>query len=187
MCNFSRKVCFFDIVILWLGRVEEERGPGGGGHLYFRLDIILIIGLSKNTLNTYFSGMKIDPKYAFLHVFFLICPSCPFQNLLLWSKTHPFFSPLLHIFAPLNNVHAYIALSWKTTLIMWFFLRGWYPTSNASGPPGREGYLQFPLKMVPVYRRNKQTSKQTNKDFVRIINHFLSDIKAGFLSITEFY
>ena len=38
-----------------------------GGHLYFRLDIIRVKGLSKHTLNTYFSGMKIDPKYAFLH------------------------------------------------------------------------------------------------------------------------
>ena len=38
---------------------------GGGGHLYFRLDIIRVKGLSKHTLNTYFSGMKIDPKYAF--------------------------------------------------------------------------------------------------------------------------
>ena len=51
------------------------------GHLYIRLDVILVNGLSKHTLNTYFSGMKIDPKYAFLHVFFLICASCFFQNL----------------------------------------------------------------------------------------------------------
>ena len=42
---------------------------GGGGHLYFRLDIFLIKGHSKHTLNTYFSGMKIDPKYVFLHEF----------------------------------------------------------------------------------------------------------------------
>ena len=41
---------------------------GGGGHLYFRLDNILVKGLSKHTLNTYFSGMKKDPKYVFLHV-----------------------------------------------------------------------------------------------------------------------
>ena len=53
----------------------------GGVHLYFRLDIILVKGLSKHILNTYFSGMKVDPKYAFLHAFFLICVSCPFQNL----------------------------------------------------------------------------------------------------------
>ena len=46
---------------------------------------------TKSTLITYFSGMKIDPNYAFLHAFFLICPSCPFQNLSIWPKTHPFF------------------------------------------------------------------------------------------------
>ena len=62
----------------------------GGGHLYFRLVIILVKGPSKHTLNTYFSGMKIDPKYVFLHVFFLICPSCPFQNLSIWPKSHLF-------------------------------------------------------------------------------------------------
>ena len=44
----------------------------GGGHLYLKLDIIRVKGLSKHTLNTYFSGMKIDPKYAFLHAFFII-------------------------------------------------------------------------------------------------------------------
>ena len=71
----------------------------GGGHLYFKLDIILVIGLSKHTLNTYFSGMKIDPKYVFLHVFLLICPSCPFQNLSIWPKTHP-FSNFTHFCTP---------------------------------------------------------------------------------------
>ena len=65
-------------------------GPEGG-HLYFRLDIIRVKGLAKHTLNTYFSGMKIAPKYAFLHAFFLIWVSCPFQNLSIWSKTYPFF------------------------------------------------------------------------------------------------
>ena len=63
----------------------------GGGHLYFRLDIILVKGLSKHNLNAYFSGMKIDPKYAFLHAFFLIWASCPFQNLSIWPKTYLFF------------------------------------------------------------------------------------------------
>ena len=53
--------------------------------------IRLVHGHTKSTLITYFSGMKIDPKYAFLHAFFLICPSCPFQNLSIWPKTHPFF------------------------------------------------------------------------------------------------
>ena len=69
-------------------RKGDERCPGG--HLYFRLDIILVKRLSKHTLNTYFSGMKIDPK-KILHAFFLICVSCPFQNLSIWPKTYPFF------------------------------------------------------------------------------------------------
>ena len=49
----------------------------GGGNLYFGVDIILIKGLSKCTLSTYFPSMKIDPNFA---CFSLIFP-CPFQNL----------------------------------------------------------------------------------------------------------
>ena len=56
---------YFKII---LGYVDVEIARGG--HLYFRLDIIRIKGLSKHTLNTYFAGMKIDPKYVFLHAFF---------------------------------------------------------------------------------------------------------------------
>ena len=38
------------------------------------------------------------------------------------TKNTPFFfSPILHVFAPLNDVRAYIAWSWKTTLITWIF------------------------------------------------------------------
>ena len=37
---------------------------GGGGHMYFRLDIILVKELWKHTLNMYFSGMKIGKKYT---------------------------------------------------------------------------------------------------------------------------
>ena len=36
------------------------------------------------------------------------------------TKNIPFF-PILHVFAPLNDVRAYIAWSWKTTLITWIF------------------------------------------------------------------
>ena len=97
--------------------------------------IRLVHGHTKSTLITYFSGMKIDPKYAFLNAFFLICPLCPFQNLSTWPKTQPFF-PILHVFAPLNDVRAYSAWSWKTTLITWIFGRAWYPPWHSSGPPG---------------------------------------------------
>ena len=62
-----------------------------GGTRMGRRGIRLVHGLTKSTLIMYFSGMKIDPKYAFLHAFFLICLSCLFQNLSIWPKTHPFF------------------------------------------------------------------------------------------------
>ena len=111
--------------------------PQGGGHLYFRLDIIRVKELSKHTLNTYFSGMKIDPKYAFLHAFFLILSVMSIPKFVNITKNIPFFL-ILHVFAPLNDVRAYIAWSWKTTLITWIFLRGWYPTSDTNGPPPRD-------------------------------------------------
>ena len=72
--------------------------------------------------------------------FSLICPSCP-SKIRHMTKNIPFF-PILHVFAPLNDVRAYIAWSWKTTLITWFFLRGWYPTSNTSGPPRESDVIQ---------------------------------------------
>ena len=38
-----------------------QQQVGGNTCIYVRLDIILVKGLSKHTLNMYFSGMKIDP------------------------------------------------------------------------------------------------------------------------------
>ena len=100
--------------------------------------IRLVHGHTKSTQITYFSGMKIDPKYAFLHAFFLICPSCPLQNLSIWPKTHPFF-PILHVFAPLNDVRAYSVWSWKPTLITWIFGWAWYPLDiRVAPPPGKK-------------------------------------------------
>ena len=75
----------------------------------------------------------------FHHVFF-------FQNLWPWPKTQPFL-PILHVFVPINDVCTYTAWSWKSTLITWIFLWGWYPTSNASGPPSR--YLLLPIRKLP--------------------------------------
>ena len=46
-----------------------SRGVSQGNHLYFRLDIIIVKGLSKHTLSTFFSGTKIDHKYVFLNAF----------------------------------------------------------------------------------------------------------------------
>ena len=120
-------------------------GGGGGGTRMVRGGIRLVHGLTKSTLIMYFSGMKIDPKYVFLNAFFLICLSCSFQNLYIWPKIHLFF-PILHIFAPLNNVRAYSAWSWKTTLITWIFGRAWYPPWHSSAPqtPGEPvGFSTF--------------------------------------------
>ena len=36
------------------------------------------------------------------------------------TKNTPFF-PILHVFAPVNDVRLYIAWSWNTTLITWIF------------------------------------------------------------------
>ena len=50
------------------------------------------------------------------------------------TKNTPFF-PILHVFAPLNDVRAYSAWSWKTTLITWIFGRAWYPLDIRVAPP----------------------------------------------------
>ena len=94
--------------------------------LYFKLDIILVKGLSKHrpTLNTHAFLL------TFRHVLSKICP---------YDQKHTRFTPILQVFAPLNDVRAYIAWSWKTILTTWrfFFPRGWHPTSNTSASPPR--------------------------------------------------
>ena len=76
-----------------------------------------------------------------------------FPKLVYMAKNTPFF-PILHVFAPLNDVRAYTALSWKTTLITWIFLRGWYSTSNTGGPPGvPPGYSILRSSSTVVYTR----------------------------------
>ena len=120
--------------------VSESPRGGGGGYSNCKGGIRLVHGHTKSTLITYFSGMKTDPKYAFLHAFFLICPSCPFQNLSIMTKNTPFF-PILHVFAPLNDVRAYSVWSWKTTLITWIFGQAWYPPWHSSAPPGQKEVL----------------------------------------------
>ena len=62
--------------------------------------IRLVHGHTKSTLITYFSGMKIDPNYAFLHAFFLICPSCPFPKFVYMTKNTPFFSNFARFCTP---------------------------------------------------------------------------------------
>ena len=79
----------------WL---DSHMWPGGGTRMA-RGGIRLVHGLTKNTLITYYSGMKKDPKYTFLHAFFLICLSCSFQNFSLWQKC-TLFSNFAHFYTP---------------------------------------------------------------------------------------
>ena len=65
-----------------------------------------------------------------------------FPKFVYMTKNTPFF-PILHVFAPLNDVCAYSAWSWKTTLITWIFGRAWYPPPppwHSSGPRARYTY-----------------------------------------------
>ena len=87
---------------------------------------------------------KTHPKHIFFRykIRSQICIfACVFLNLLVMSfpkfvtmtKNTPFL-PILHVFAPLNNVRTYTAWSWKDNPN---FLQRWYPTSNTSAPlPG---------------------------------------------------
>ena len=106
---------------------------------------------------------KTHPKHVFFRYenrpVFLNLSVMSIQKFVNMTKNIPFF-PILHVFAPLNDVRTYIALSWKT--ITWIFLRGWYPTSDTSGPPGlsllqtrnlHTGYLQQCGKTDPNEKR----------------------------------
>ena len=104
----------------------------GRGHLYFKLDIILVKGVSKHTLNTYFLCMEIDLKYAVLHAFFLIS-LCPFQNLSICPKTHTVFQ--FCTFLHPTNIHCLVLKNNSNFFFFFIFLRGWHPTSNKI-PPG---------------------------------------------------
>ena len=72
--NFCRIIEY----LTWVVRCTVASLAPGGGALEWQNR--LVHGLAKSTLITYFSGMKKDPKYVFLHAFFLVCQSCSFQN-----------------------------------------------------------------------------------------------------------
>ena len=103
----------------------------GGGHLYFRLDIILIKGLSKHILNMYFFRYENRP---YIHVFsyfffwiFLNLSIKSFPKFVNMTKNTPFFQFCTYIKC--------LVLKNNPNYMIFFFLRGWYPTSNTRGPP----------------------------------------------------
>ena len=115
----------------------------GGGDLHFRLDIILVKGLSKHTLNTYFSGKKIDPKYAFFACVFLNFPYV-LSKMCQYDQKHTLFS-IFARFCPPKRCKRVHCLVLKNNPNYVNFLRGWYPTLNTSAPP--PGF-QYSLPML---------------------------------------
>ena len=75
MCDFQEIAKTFHVT------VSKAYASFAGGALVFQAGY----HPRKRTFKTHseqeFSGVKIDPKYAFLHALCLICVSCPFQNL----------------------------------------------------------------------------------------------------------
>ena len=126
----------------------------GGGYFYFRVDIILIKGLSKHMVTWLLPSMAIDSKHAYL--------ICMLETMV---KIHPPPPPLLYLFyPPLNDVCTNIAWSWKTTLhcnYMIFFLQGLYPTSNISAQLSQEVCMPDPVlhNDVVIYTNQVVTFK----------------------------
>ena len=127
MRPWSYQVYLFIFLTVFRGGGTRARIARGG--------IRLVHGHTKSTLIMYFSGMKIDPKYAFFACIFLNFGVMSFPKFVCMTKNTPFF-PILHVFAPLNDVRAYSAWSWKTTLITWIFGRAWYLPWHSSGHRG---------------------------------------------------
>ena len=99
------------------------------------------------------SGSSMDTQKTPYHIFFryenrplIHVFACIFLNLSVMSfpkfvyvtKNTPFF-PILHVFAPLNDVRLYSVWSWKTTLITWINGQAWYPPWHSSAPPPPPG------------------------------------------------
>ena len=139
---FFPKNMFTCSLFTWVGIQGGTRMARGG--------IRLVHGLTKSTLIIYFSCMKIDPKYAFLHAFFLNLPVMSFPKFVYMTKNTPFFRILHVFFSPLNDVHAFLAWSWKTTLITWIFGRVWYPPLTFECPPGAGMWL---CNLAPMHSR----------------------------------
>ena len=111
----------------------------GGGHLYLRLDITLVKGLSKHTLNTYFSGMKIDPKYTFLHTFFLICVHAHvLSKICQYGQKHTIFPNFARFCTPkrCTRVHCLVLKNNPNYVFFFFFFNEDYIQLQIQVPPG---------------------------------------------------
>ena len=91
LTKFCMSICK-DVLLMEPCNLHDLTVHAPGGHLYFRVDIILVKGRSKLALSTYFPNMKIDPNYTFCMFFFPYFFSIMFfPKFVKMTKTHPFF------------------------------------------------------------------------------------------------
>ena len=83
------------------------------------------------------------------------------------TKNIPFFL-ILHVFAPLNDVRAYIAWSWKTTLITWFFYADDIQLQIQVAPPGSKN------KFWVSPQKKKQNKTKQLKTLEERLNYHLN-------------
>ena len=73
-----------------------------------------------------------------------------FPKFVYMTKNTPFF-PILHVFAPLNDVRVYSAWSWKIILITWIFGWAWYPLDIRVDPGDYEVLIKSLWWWVSVW------------------------------------
>ena len=116
-----------------------------------REGIMLVHGLTKSTLITYFSGMKIDPKYAFLHAFFLICLVAwhVLSKICLYDQKHTLFSNFTHFCTPKRHtrVHCLVLKNNPNYVNFWTSL---IPPWHSTGPPGTLSHFENGLVIVYI-------------------------------------
>ena len=109
-CELHRFFFFFfdrgTDIKLWkkfkkVSKIGEERGRAlPGGPLVFQAGYHSCKTTFKTHPKHILFRYENRPKYAFLHAFFLICVSCPLQNLSIWPKAYLFFSNFARFCTP---------------------------------------------------------------------------------------
>ena len=93
--------------------------------------------------------MKIDPKYAFLHAFFLNLPVMSFPKFVYMTKNTPFF-PILHVFFTPKRctlVHCLVLKNNPNYVNFWTSL---IPPLTFECPPGAGMWL---CNLAPIHSR----------------------------------
>ena len=111
---------------------------GGGGTLVYQAGYYPRKRTFKKHPKHVFSRYENRPyKYVFLHALFLICLPCPFQNLSIWPKSHPF------IFRYENRPYKYVFLQAFFFFFFFFLICPPCPFQNLSIWPKTHPFPQF--------------------------------------------